>query len=93
VAYNIAYHSPNNIALLLAPVWIVPGLTMSKIYSNSMLALLNSRLTIVGGRNMADPFDISEIRSEVLRTEIGEDPTTSAVTRRKGPNVESSEPV
>ncbi len=50
--------------------FLTPGLILGKVYSNSMLALLNSRLTIVGGRNTGDPFVVSEIRSEILRTEV-----------------------
>ncbi len=71
MAFTVTY----NLSLLLdAPnqplitAWVLPGLAIGKVYSNSMLALLNSRLTIGGGRNSGDPFDISEIRSEVVRT-------------------------
>lgn len=59
---------------------------MGKVYSNSMLALLNSRLTIVGGRNTGDPFDNSDIRSEVLRTEVGGDRATRPVNKRRTTN-------
>jgi hypothetical protein len=38
--------------------FIIPGLALSKVYSNSMLALLNNRLRIPGGRN--------EIASELV---------------------------
>jgi hypothetical protein len=31
--------------------FMIPGLALSKIYGNSILALLNSRLSIQGGRN------------------------------------------
>lgn len=89
VTYNATGFSTDPRWTLLT-IWTVPGLAMGKVYSNSMLALLNSRLAIVGGRNTADPFGISEIRSEVLRTDVREDQTTNAVTRRRAPNEESS---
>ncbi len=93
VTYNLALspftNAPNQ---PLVTAWVLPGLAISKVYSNSMLALLNSRLTLVGGRNTGDPFDISEIRSEVLRTEIRAGATTSVTTiRRRLTNAESSE--
>lgn len=31
-----------------------PALTLAKLYSNSLLVLFNSRITIVGGRNSSD---------------------------------------
>lgn len=50
------------------------GLSLCKIYSNSILVLLNSRFVIVGGRNKrslefeADPFPLTD----VLRSENAE---------------------
>jgi hypothetical protein len=32
--------------------YVIPGLAMSKVYSNSMLALLNSRAKILNGRGL-----------------------------------------
>jgi hypothetical protein len=37
--------------------YVIPGLAVSKIYSNSMLALLNSRLKIDGAMEMEDVDD------------------------------------
>lgn len=61
---------------------------MGKVYSNSMLALLNSRLTVIGGRNTGDPFENSALRSEALRSEIREDQAEAAtpVTTRRTAN-------
>ncbi len=46
-------------ALLLAPFggnWVmIPGLSLGKLYACSMLVLLNSRFTIIGGRNDLHP--------------------------------------
>ncbi|KAF9448369.1 hypothetical protein P691DRAFT_704986 [Macrolepiota fuliginosa MF-IS2] len=39
--------------------YMIPGLSLSKLYSNSMLVLLNNRFTITGGRNTPpSDFDI-----------------------------------
>jgi len=92
MAYTLAYDLPS--ISFPSPTsesaWFTPGLIMGKVYSNSMLALLNSRLTIVGGRNTGDPFDNSGIRSEVLRTQIGGDQATIPITRRRTTNRNSS---
>jgi hypothetical protein len=40
-----------------ASQYLLPGLAMDKIYSNSMLALLNNRAVIEGGRRARDAFD------------------------------------
>ncbi|KAF9442446.1 hypothetical protein P691DRAFT_779402 [Macrolepiota fuliginosa MF-IS2] len=37
------------------PWYLIPGLSLSKLYSNSVLVLLNNRLTILGGRNAPHP--------------------------------------
>jgi hypothetical protein len=45
--------------------FIVPGVTISKVYANTMLMILNNRLRIVGGRieerqeSMEDKTDVS----------------------------------
>lgn len=63
--------SPERFFVVRVTDWLIPGLAMGKVYSNSMLALLNSRLTVVGGsRGTVDPFGTSEIRSEVLQTGV-----------------------
>jgi hypothetical protein len=36
----------------LKNIFILPGLAVGKMYSNSVLALLNNRVVIIGGRNM-----------------------------------------
>jgi len=89
LAYNLPSTLPSgNVTPFIA--WFTPGLIMGKMYSNSMLALLNSRLTIVGVRNTEDPFDNSEVRSEVLRTEVGRNQATSPVTRRRSTHGENT---
>lgn len=72
VVYTTTYDLAGQGLKFSITAWLIPGLAIGKVYSNSMLALLNSRLTIVGGRNAGDPFGISEIRSEVLRTNVEE---------------------
>lgn len=79
VLYAVTYNFPlaslfvSNDALHI--IWTTPGLAMGKVYSNSMLALLNNRLAIIGGRNTTDSFSNSDICSNV-RTEVEEDQTT-----------------
>ncbi|XP_006459765.1 hypothetical protein AGABI2DRAFT_116710 [Agaricus bisporus var. bisporus H97] len=47
--------------------YIIPGLILGKVYSNSILVLLNNRFTIVGGRNEpifefeADSYHLSDL--------------------------------
>lgn len=42
---------------------MIPGLSLGKLYGNSMLVLLNNRFTIQGGRNAQHPeFDIPSYR-------------------------------
>lgn len=53
---------------------------MSKIYSNSMLALLNNRIIIIGGRNTVDPFETAEISLGVLDSVTRDHLVTSIVT-------------
>jgi len=38
-----------------------PGLVMSKVYSNSMLVLLNNRGTIANGTNVLESFEFIEV--------------------------------
>jgi hypothetical protein len=41
----------NHERLMFSQAFYIPGLAMGKVYSNSMLALLNNRMTIEHGRN------------------------------------------
>ncbi|KAJ3565517.1 hypothetical protein NP233_g7582 [Leucocoprinus birnbaumii] len=53
----------------VTPWYMLPGLIMGKIYSNSMMVLLNNRATIDKGRNMqgtARKPDNMDVRSTVL---------------------------
>ncbi|EKM82094.1 hypothetical protein AGABI1DRAFT_112221 [Agaricus bisporus var. burnettii JB137-S8] len=58
---------PLLLALVGNNTYAIPGLTLGKIYSNSILVLLNNRFTIVGGRNEpgfefeADSYHLSEL--------------------------------
>lgn len=47
--------------------FMIPGLSLGKLYSNSILVLLNNRFTITGGRNAPHPdFDmVSYHRSDL----------------------------
>jgi hypothetical protein len=51
--------------------FIIPGLALGKVYGNSILALLNSRLRIPGGRmeinseRVLDPFTVTERQLEI----------------------------
>lgn len=69
----IAY--PLMMGFLPANAFFVPGLVLGKIYSNSILVLLNNRFTITGGRNEpafefeADSYGLSDI----TRRESAED--------------------
>jgi hypothetical protein len=53
--------------------FIIPGLALSKVYGNSILALLNSRLRISGGREKIDSvylvnhLDIEDPQTEFQR--------------------------
>lgn len=84
VAYAVTYNLAPIFPEIVQSVWIIPGLTMGKVYSNSMIALLNSRLTIAGGRNTKDLFSVAEIRLEVLRNDVGPgNGTTDVATGRR----------
>ena len=48
------------------PWYILPGLMMSKVYSNSMLVLLNNRATIANGRNAVESFEFVEVSGQGL---------------------------
>jgi hypothetical protein len=57
-------HNKHNIFFSL------PGLMMSKVYSNSMLVLLNNRATISAGRNAAESFEFIEVSARGLEGDI-----------------------
>ncbi|KAF5364127.1 hypothetical protein D9756_000962 [Leucocoprinus leucothites] len=70
--------------------FVVPGLAMAKVYSNSMLALLNNRATITNGRDaQGSADDTYELRLgalqsrsiEDLRRRAGSRPQASAMVR------------
>jgi hypothetical protein len=45
----------------------LPGLMMSKLYSNSMLVLLNNRMTVASGSNTGESVEFVEVsRLQVL---------------------------
>jgi hypothetical protein len=44
-----------------SPFFPLPGLMMSKVYSNSMLVLLNNRVTIVDGRNTIESVEFIQV--------------------------------
>jgi len=57
--------------------FMIPGLSLGKLYANSMLVLLNNRFTILGGRNTQHPdFDIPSYRHSVL-AEVNAGPVVS----------------
>jgi hypothetical protein len=60
VAFATAYSS----LVIIGVESVIPGLSLGKIYSNSMLVLLNNRFTIGGGRN--EPTLEFEIQSYYL---------------------------
>jgi hypothetical protein len=47
-----------------SPFFPLPGLMMSKVYSNSMLVLLNNRAIIINGRNAVESFEFLEVSAE-----------------------------
>jgi hypothetical protein len=60
-----------NIAASTYASFPLPGLMMSKVYSNSMLVLLNNRITIVKGRNAVESFEFVEVSPlQVLQGEM-----------------------
>ncbi|KAF7770849.1 hypothetical protein Agabi119p4_6823 [Agaricus bisporus var. burnettii] len=46
-----------------------PGLMMSKVYSNSLLVLLNNRATIANGRNAVESFEFVEFPARGLESD------------------------
>jgi hypothetical protein len=65
----------------LSPAYYTAGITLGKVYSNSILALLNNRAEIVGGRNMCvDDWGTLGLRSSMLREEVREGVDGTAVT-------------
>jgi hypothetical protein len=59
-----------NIVLVANPLFPGPGLMMSKVYSNSMLVLLNNRATIVDGRNVVESFEFVEFSARGIEGDI-----------------------
>jgi hypothetical protein len=57
---------------------------MSKVYSNSMLALLNNRATIVNGRNAVESFEFVEVSAR--------GPGGDIELRNRGQNLTASTP-
>ncbi|KAF5353881.1 hypothetical protein D9756_006886 [Leucocoprinus leucothites] len=55
----------------------IPGLAVGKIYSNSMLALLNNRLEIVGGRPEFSMADSTEDPLRLVRADHRRESTTT----------------
>lgn len=48
---------------------MIPGISISKIYSNSILVLLNNRFTIPGGRNSFNSeLEIDQFTTHQLQT-------------------------
>jgi hypothetical protein len=59
--------------------YLLPGLSIDKLYSISMLVLLNNRFIILGGRNSLHPnFDIPSYRRSETEKSSG---TNSGATR------------
>jgi hypothetical protein len=67
LSHTILLYKSQNESSREMPYYILPGLGMCKIYSNSMLALLNSRVIIKGGRNAGDAFGSFEVWSTALQ--------------------------
>ncbi|KXN91308.1 hypothetical protein AN958_01282 [Leucoagaricus sp. SymC.cos] len=63
---------------------IVPGLVMGKMYSNSMMALLNNRVTIGGGRTICDPVEMVDMRLNTLQETFGD-----RIIRTSGSRIQS----
>jgi hypothetical protein len=53
-----------------SPPFPGPGLMMSKVYSNSMLVLLNNRATIANGRNAGESFEFIEVSAGGVEGDI-----------------------
>lgn len=53
--------------------FVVPGLAMGKVYSNSMLALLNSRIVIVNGRDNRDTLGETYEMESTVQSRDNED--------------------
>jgi hypothetical protein len=61
--------------------FMIPGLALSKVYGNSMLALLNSRLRIQGGRDEIDSDCIVDhLTRPELQTELPGDVSRPSVS-------------
>ncbi|KAF7770851.1 hypothetical protein Agabi119p4_6825 [Agaricus bisporus var. burnettii] len=61
VIYTVLLSLWSNAGLGITPWYSLPGLMMSKVYSNSMLVLLNNRATVVNGRNAMESFEFVEV--------------------------------
>jgi hypothetical protein len=87
LTYNFFIHEVSFDKDSKIPWYLIPGLAMSKIYSNSMLALLNSRVTITGGRSKS--ISSLEPSGGMLTTAVwqsgGEDQSVGDFTRSSDP--------
>jgi hypothetical protein len=71
LSYTILlYIYQNDMGGTLHSGYILPGLAMGKIYSNTMLGLLNSRAIIKGGRRGGYTFESSEVWSSGLQEHL-----------------------
>lgn len=68
VVYTVLFYLWNlALPAFILPSWHpLPGLMMSKVYSNSMLVLLNNRANIANGRNAVESFEFIEVSGRDL---------------------------
>jgi hypothetical protein len=70
ITYTILFIFWAHPSSYLTNLFPLPGLMMSKVYSNSMLVLLNNRATISAGRNAAESFEFIEVSARGLEGDI-----------------------
>jgi hypothetical protein len=61
IIYTVLFSFWNFAPPTYAPLFPLPGLMMSKVYSNSMLVLLNNRTTVVTGGDTVESFEFVEV--------------------------------
>ncbi|KAJ3567748.1 hypothetical protein NP233_g6160 [Leucocoprinus birnbaumii] len=70
IAYTLLFNMVLNFQVMIGLWYALPGIAMGKVYSNSMMALLNNRMVIEGGRDSKSSAQATGLRSEFLEDEV-----------------------
>lgn len=70
ITYAVLFNMMLDLKVMIGVWYTVPGYAMGKVYSNSMMALLNNRVVIEGGRDTRDPTHASKVRSDFFQDRL-----------------------